>query len=66
MVKKLTGYNKEPHWGEAKSRDSDNAKVWIDNNDKIKKITGWEPKHNIENGLKKTIKWFNDNLYLHQ
>ena len=66
LIKKLTGYKKEPHWGEAKSRDSDNAKVWIANNDKIKKIIGWEPQHNIENGLKKTIKWIEKHLCLYE
>jgi len=65
LIKKLTGYKKEPHWGEAKSRDSDNAKVWIANNVKIKKIIGWEPQYNIENGLKKTIKWIEKHLYLY-
>lgn len=66
LTKKLTGYKKEPHWGKAKLRDSDNAKVWIANNDKIKKIIGWKPQHNIENGLKKTIKWIEKHLYLYE
>ncbi len=66
LIKKLTGYKKEPHWGKAKSRDNDNAKVWLANNDKIKKIIGWEPQHNIKNGLKKTIKWIKKHLYLYE
>lgn len=66
LIKKLTRYKKEPHWGKVKLRDSDNAKVWVANNDKIKKIIGWEPKHNTENGLKKTIKWIKKYLYLYE
>jgi nucleoside-diphosphate-sugar epimerase len=66
LIKKLTGYKKEPHWGKAKLRDSDNAKVWIANNNKIKKIIEWKPQHNIENGLKKTIKWIEKHLYLYE
>ena len=30
------------------------------NNDLLKKLTGFQPKINFENGLKKTIKWFQD------
>ena len=66
LVKRLTGYKEEPHWGKAKLRDSDNAKVWIADNDKVKKIIGWKPLHNIENGLKKNIEWFEKHLYLYE
>ncbi|MEI6079113.1 MAG: NAD-dependent 4,6-dehydratase LegB [bacterium] len=29
-------------------------------NDKIKKLTNWEQKHSLDNGLKATIEWFKD------
>ncbi len=66
LIKRLTGYKKEPHWGKRKSRDSGNAKVWVANNNKIEKIIGWESQYNIKNGLKKTIKWIEKHLYLYE
>ena len=29
---------------------------------KIKKLLNWEPKHSIEEGLSKTIKWYKNNI----
>ena len=26
--------------------------------EKVNKFTGWEPKHSLEQGLKKTIDWY--------
>lgn len=66
LVKELTGYRKEPYWGKAKLRDSDKTRTWIADNSKIKKVIGWKPQHNIENGLKKTIKWIEKHLYLYK
>jgi len=65
LVKRLIGYRKEPHWGKAKMRDSDKARIWMADNSKIKKIIGWKPMHNIESGLKKTIAWFKEHLYFY-
>ncbi len=66
LAKKLTGYKKEPHWGKAKSRESDKVKIWVANNFKIKKNIGWKPRYSIENGLKKTIEWIKKHLYLYE
>ena len=32
-------------------------RLWCDNS-KIKKMTGYMPKHTIEEGLEKTVEWF--------
>lgn len=40
------------------ARKSD-QKVFISNNDKIKKVSSWEPKITKENGLKESISWIN-------
>jgi len=32
-------------------------------NSKIKKLTGWEPKYNLEEGLKKTYEWYQKKLF---
>ena len=44
-------------------KNSEVNRLWCDNT-KIKKITGFEPKYTIEDGLKETIEWFcnSDNL----
>lgn len=43
--------------------NSEVFRLWCDNT-KIKELTGFEPKYNIEDGLKATIEWFtkNENL----
>ena len=33
-------------------------------NSKIKKYTNWQPKYNLEKGLRETIKWLEDNKKL--
>lgn len=33
-------------------------------NEKIKKLTGWNPEFSLEEGLKKTIEWFSDRKHL--
>ena len=44
-------------------KNSEVNRLWCDNT-KIKKLTGFEPKYTIEDGLKETIEWFcnSDNL----
>ncbi len=34
----------------------------LSNAEKAKKVTGWEPKYTLEEGLKETIDWIKDNL----
>jgi len=36
------------------------------NTEKIQKTLEWHPKHNLENGLIKTLKWFRENIYLYE
>ena len=35
----------------------------LSNAEKAKKVTGWEPKYTLEEGLKETIDWIKDNLH---
>lgn len=35
-------------------------------NDKLKRLTQWTPKHSLDQGLQKTIKWFNEKENLNQ
>ncbi|RAO98997.1 NAD-dependent dehydratase [Petrotoga sp. 9PW.55.5.1] len=38
----------------------------LSNAEKAKKVTGWEPKHTLEEGLKETIDWIKDNLHYYK
>lgn len=40
-------------------------KIWQADISKLEKILGWQPRYSLEEGLKKTIKWFKENLYLY-
>ncbi len=40
------------------------AKNWKCSNEKIKEITGWTPKVELNQGLKKTITWYKENDWL--
>lgn len=36
-------------------------RLWADNS-KIKELTGWQPKYSLEEGLKETIQWIENNM----
>jgi len=42
----------------------ENSEVYrlLGSNEKIKKLTGWEPKYSLKQGLAETIEWFKNNL----
>lgn len=39
---------------------------WVANIKKARKLLGWKPKFSFEQGLKKTISWFKENLQIYQ
>lgn len=39
--------------------------IWVSSIEKIKERYNWEPKYNMEEGLKKSLKWFKDNINLY-
>ncbi len=49
----------DPQFGEVRYRDGENMKLYADIS-KAKKLLGWEPKINLEEGLKKTISFMRD------
>lgn len=51
-------------WGGMENRSWD-TKVWVGSNNKIKKLTGWKVKTNLQSGLKKTWEWYKVNSYLY-
>lgn len=59
LIKKIMNSNVEFITDEKRLRpkNSEVNRLWCDNT-KIKKLTGFEPKYTIENGLKETVEWF--------
>jgi len=39
--------------------------IWVSSIEKIKERYNWEPKYNMEEGLKKSLKWFKNNISLY-
>jgi len=62
----LTGSNVQPLWGRAENRERREPKCWVSDISKIRRFLGWQPKYDLEDGLKKTISWFKRNLHLYE
>lgn len=60
----VTGEKTNFIWGGMENRSWD-TKVWVGSNNKIKKLTGWKVKTDLQSGLKKTWAWHKDNYYLY-
>jgi nucleoside-diphosphate-sugar epimerase len=43
------------------ARQSD-TNHWVADNEKARKLLGWEPRHDLRAGLSKTIKWFDNHM----
>ncbi len=63
-IKNITGSRLEPVWGVVGSRANE-PKMWVADITKAKNILGWKPEHNLDDGLKKTVKWFENNQSLY-
>jgi len=61
----LTQYDKPARWGTKTPRQFDTSEIWEADIDKIKRDLKWEPKTSLEEGLRKTIKWFKNNINLY-
>ncbi len=57
LIAKLTGFKGEIVWNSTPRRPLD-ARVLIGDNSKARRILNWEPKYTLEEGLKKTIKYW--------
>jgi nucleoside-diphosphate-sugar epimerase len=66
MIIRLTGAKVRPLWGRAQKREKAEPKCWVSNISKIKECLGWQPRHDLEEGLKETIHWFKKNLNLYE
>lgn len=63
-IVRLTGNKVKPVWGSVPKR-SNEPTIWQADISKAKDILKWEPKHNMDEGLSKTIKWFEKNISLY-
>ena len=61
----LTGGRVSPEWGCIPKRANEPT-VWQADISKAKNIFKWKPKHILEEGLNKTVKWFEENLFLYK
>jgi NAD dependent epimerase/dehydratase len=61
---KLTGKEVEVAQDQQRLRPSKSeVERLLSNPDKAKKLTGWEPKYTLDEGLKETIEWIKNNLH---
>ncbi len=65
IVKNITGSNIKPTYGQTKAAQTE-PKNWVSDISKAKKMLGWQPKYNLEAGLKKNIEWFKNNLSFYE
>ena len=49
----------KPKWNSMKRRRWD-QKIWKADMSKVKKKFNWRPKHNLKQGLTKTISWYKE------
>ena len=61
---KFTGNKVKPEWGSIPKRPNE-AIIWQANIFKSRDILDWEPIYNIDEGLKITVKWFENNISLY-
>ena len=60
LIAQMTDFKGEIVWHSTPSRPLD-ARILIGDNTKARKLLGWGPKTNLEEGLKKTINFIKDN-----
>lgn len=63
-IVKLTNDKLKPEWGSVPNYRIE-SKIWQASISKAKKSLNWQPKYNLEQGLRKTIQWFRENVSLY-
>ena len=53
-------------FGQKNTREIEALKSWKADTSKIKKVLDYQPKYNLDGGLKKTIEWFTRNIHLYE
>ncbi len=61
LIIKLTGNKVIPQWGNL-SNPRTEPSMWVADISKAKKTLNWQPRYSLEEGLKKTVNWFEKNI----
>jgi len=64
IVKRLIQSSLEPTYGKVAASQLE-PEMWVADISKISKVLNWQPKYDLESGLKKDIEWFKKNLILY-
>ncbi len=64
QVLRLTGSNSGVNWGAYAQRSFDTS-IWVADTVKVYRNLGFRAQHSLEDGLRKTINWFNANNKYH-
>lgn len=64
IIMRLTNSSSKMLFGAYKKREWD-SNFWVSDNSLLYELTGWKPSISIEEGLKKTVDWFRNNLNLY-
>jgi len=64
LIKKITNSKIKPEYNQIKPAQTE-PKNWVANIVKIKSLLNWQPKYNLEEGLKKDIRWFRENIFVY-
>ena len=65
LIASLTGSKSKLHFGTYKPRNWD-TNYWVADISLAKRLLGWQPANSFEEGLKKTIAWFEKNINLYE
>lgn len=65
IVKKNINSYVKIKYGKVKISQTE-PQLWVADNSKARKILKWQPRNDLDTGIKKNIKWFKDNLSLYK
>ncbi len=61
LLEKIRGKKLEVHWGKEPLRPWE-PKTWLADVSRSKKVLGWQVKFSLEQGLEKSLKWFENHM----
>ena len=65
MIVELTGGKAKPKWGGVSNRSIESEMLQA-NISKARNVLNWQPEYDLEHGLRKTVKWFKENIRLYE
>jgi len=60
LARENLGIETEPQWGAMPNRSWDTT-VWVSDSRRLQSDLGWCPRHTLEGGFRKFVRWFDDN-----